>query len=58
VHQEDRTECDRIEAAAANIHSAALSSLRSASRDETDPVVSAVQIELAALAAGVKSAYR
>jgi hypothetical protein len=58
VHQEDRAECDRIEAAAANIHSAALSSLRSASRDETDPVVSAVQIELAALAAGVKSAYR
>ena len=55
---EDRADCERIEAAADDIHSAALSSLRSVSREKADPVVSAVQIEVAALAAGVKSAYR
>ena len=58
LREEDRANCERIEAAAADIHSAALSSLRSVSREEADPVVSAVQIEVAALAAGVKSAYR
>ncbi|WP_231388870.1 hypothetical protein, partial [Marmoricola sp. URHB0036] len=58
LREEDRADCERIEAAAAGIHSAALSSLRSVSREEADPVVSAVQIEVAALAAGVKSAYR
>ena len=58
LREEDRADCDRIEAAAAEIHAAALSSLRSVSREEADPVVSAVQIEVAALAAGVKSAYR
>ena len=58
LREEDRANCERIEAAAADIHSVALSSLRSVSREEADPVVSAVQIEVAALAAGVKSAYR
>ena len=58
LREEDRADCERIEAAAADIHSAALSSLRSVSREEADPIVSAVQIEVAALAAGVKSAYR
>ena len=58
LREEDRANCERIEAAAAGIDSAALSSLRSVSRKEADPVVSAVQIEVAALAAGVKSAYR
>ena len=58
LREEDRADCERIEAAATGIHSAALSSLRSVSRKEADPVVSAVQIEVAALAAGVKSAYR
>ena len=58
LREEDRADCERIEAAAGDIHAAALSSLRSVSRGETDPVVSAVQIEVAALAAGLKSAYR
>ena len=58
LREEDRADCERIEAAAAGIHSAALSSLRSVSREEADPVVSAIQIEVAALAAGVKSAHR
>ncbi len=56
LREEDRADCHRIEAAAADIHSAALASLRSASRADTDPVVSAVQIEVAALAAGAKAA--
>jgi hypothetical protein len=56
--EEDRANCDRIEAAAADIHAAALSSLRSASRADIDPVVSAVHIEVAALAAGVRAAHR
>ena len=57
LREEDRSECDRIEAAASEIHAAAMSSLRSASRTETDPVVSAVRIEVAALAAGVRAAH-
>ena len=56
LREEDRAACDRIAAAAADVHAAALSSLRSASRADTDPVVSAVQIEVAALAAGVQAA--
>ena len=58
LREEDRADCERIEAAATDIHSAALSSLRSVSHEEADPIVSAVQIEVSALAAGVKSAYR
>lgn len=54
--EEDRNDCNRVEAAAASIHEAALSSLRSASHSDTGPVVSAVQIEVAALAAGVRAA--
>lgn len=58
LREADRSDCDRIEAAAADIHSAALGSLRSASHADIDPVASAVQIEVAALAAGVKTAHR
>lgn len=56
LREEDRTDCDRIETAAADIHAAALSSLRSVSHTDTDPIVSAVHIEVAALAAGVRAA--
>jgi hypothetical protein len=56
LRDEDRADCDRIEAAAFDIHAAAMASLRSASQAETDPVVSAVQIEVTALAAGVRAA--
>ena len=55
--EEDRTDCDRIETAAAEIHAAALSSLRSVSHADTDPILSAVHIEVAALAAGVRAAF-
>jgi hypothetical protein len=58
LREDDRTDSRRIEAAAASIHDAALSSLRSVSRRETEPVVSAVQVEVAALAAGVRAALR
>ena len=57
LREEDRADCDNIEAAAADIHDAALSSLRSASHADTDPVMSAVRIEVAALAAGVRAAF-
>lgn len=57
VRPEDRADCDRIEAAAADIHAAALYSLRSVSHADTDPLVSAVQIEVAALVAGVRAAH-
>ena len=52
---EDRVDCERIEAAAADIRGAALSSLRSASRADADPLVSAVRIEVAALHAGLRA---
>jgi hypothetical protein len=54
---EDRLDCDRIIAAAADLRSAALASLRSGSHADTDTVVSAVQIEVAALAAGVRASH-
>jgi hypothetical protein len=57
LSDEDRADCDRIKAAAFDIHAAAMSSLRAASHAETDPVVSAVQIEVSALAAGVRAAH-
>lgn len=57
LSHEDRADCDRIEAAAASIHDSALSSLRSVARSETGPLVSAVQVEVAALAAGVRAAH-
>lgn len=56
LSQQDREDCDRIEAAAASIHETALSSLRSVARSETGPLMSAVQVEVAALAAGVRAA--
>lgn len=58
LRAEDRTDCDRIIAAATELREAAVSSLRSDSRTHTDTVVSAVQIEVAALAAGVRAAHR
>ncbi len=57
IREEDRADCDRITAAAADIHAATLDSLRSAAHSDTDPVVSAVHIEVAALAAGIRAAH-
>jgi hypothetical protein len=57
LRDEDRQDCDRIVAAASDLRAAALSSLRSGSHADTDTVVSAVQIEVAALAAGVRAAH-
>lgn len=56
LREQDRSDCDRIEEAAAELRAAALSSLRTGSHADTDSVVSAVQIEVAALAAGVRAA--
>jgi hypothetical protein len=58
LRDEDRDDCDRITAAAASVQDAALFSLRCASHTEVEPVVSAVRIEAAALAAGVRAALR
>jgi hypothetical protein len=57
LRPEDRAACDRVVEAAGDIHRAALSSLRFAQAD-TDPLLTAVQIEVAALAAGVRAATR
>jgi hypothetical protein len=54
---EDRAACDQVVKAAADIQRAALSSLRLAQTD-AEPLLSAVQIEVAALAAGVRAATR
>jgi hypothetical protein len=56
VRRENRADCERIEALAADIHGAAVSSLRDASHADAEPLVSAVRIEVAALAAGVRAA--
>ena len=56
LRQEDHADCERIEAAAADIRDAALSLLRAAARADADPLVSAVRIEVAALEAGVRAA--
>jgi hypothetical protein len=56
IRKENRADCQRLEAVAADIHSAALSSLRTASQADTEPLVSAVRIEVAALAAGARAA--
>jgi hypothetical protein len=58
LRTQDRAACDQVETAAADIHRAALSSLRSSSQADTGPLLSAVQIEVAALAAGVRAATR
>ena len=57
LSHQDRVECERIEAAASEIHAAAMASLRAASHADTAPVLSAVRIEVAALAAGVRAAH-
>jgi hypothetical protein len=57
VRAEDRSDCDRIVAAAHELRTAAMSSLRSESHADTDTVVSAVQLEVAALAAGLRAAH-
>lgn len=57
LRPEDRAACDQVVEAADDIHRAALSSLRLAQAD-TEPLLSAVQIEVAALAAGVRAATR
>ena len=57
IREEDRADCDQITAAALDIHAAALASLRSAAHAGADPVVSAVHIEVAALAAGIRAAH-
>lgn len=54
---EDRAACDQVLEAATDIHRAALDSLRLV-RADTEPLLSAVQIEVAALAAGVRAATR
>ena len=59
LREQDRVDCDRIVAAASDLRAAALSSLsslRSTSHADTDTIASAVQIEVAALAAGVRAA--
>jgi len=58
LRAEDRADCDRIEEAAADIHGAAVSSLSSVAHGDTEPLLSAVQIEVAALASGVRAAFR
>lgn len=52
----DRADCDQVVAAAMDLRSAALSSLRSGSHADLDTVVSAVRLEVAAVAAGARAA--
>lgn len=58
LSEEDRLDCDRIVTAASDLRAVALTSLRTGSHSDTEAVVSAVQIEVAALAAGVRAAHR
>jgi hypothetical protein len=53
---EDRTDCDRIVAAAEDLRTAAMTTLRARSHADADSLVSAVRIEVAALAAGLRAA--
>lgn len=53
----DRADCDQVVAAAMDLRSAALSSLRSGSRADLETVVSAVRLEVAAVAAGARAAH-
>jgi hypothetical protein len=53
---EARTEGARIEAAAADLHGAALESLRMVAEGATDHVVSAARVEVHAMAAGLRAA--
>src|SRR4051794_15916459 len=58
LRPDDRAAYDQVVAAATDIHQAAVSSLRTTSQADTEPLLSAVQIEVAALAAGVRAATR
>ena len=58
LRHQDRVDCDRIVAAASDLRSAALSSLRWDSHADTEAIASAVQLEVAALTAGVRAAHR
>jgi hypothetical protein len=59
VRRDVVAERERIEAAAADVHRAAVDSLKAVVDVETDPLVSAIRLEVAALSAGVRSAgYR
>jgi hypothetical protein len=53
----DRADCDQVVAAAMDLRSAALSSLRAGSRADLETVVSAVRLEVAAVAAGARAAH-
>lgn len=57
LRDEDRDDSDRITAAAVDLRAAALATLRYDSHADTDTVVSAVEIEVAALAAGIRAAH-
>ena len=57
LRDEDRRDCDQIVAAAHDLRSAALSSLRSDSQADARTVAEAVHIEVAALAAGIRAAH-
>lgn len=50
-----RRDAGRIEAAALDIHRAALDSLRATATADTEPMLSAIRIEVAALAAGARA---
>jgi hypothetical protein len=56
--REARTELARVETAAADLHRAALESLRMIAGDDTDDVVSAARVEVTALAAGLQALRR
>jgi len=59
VRRDVAAERERIEAAAADVHRAAVDSIKATVDTDTDPLVSAIRVEVAALAAGVRSAgYR
>jgi hypothetical protein len=51
-----RRDAHRIEVAAGEIHRAAVDSLRANAQADTDPMLSAIRIEVAALAAGTRAA--
>ena len=57
IREQDRVDYDRIMAAASDLRAAALSSLRLGSHADTETVASAVHLEVAALAAGVRAAH-
>lgn len=58
LRPEARVEARRIEGAAQEIHRAALDSLRASATADTEPMLSAIRIEVAALAAGARASHR